>query len=256
VKDAPNALTSAETAAAIALIARRELAAYFDSSIAYVYTIGFVVLANSIFMNDFFLTGTADMTAFFDLLPQLLAIFLPAVTMRLWAEERKHRTIELLLTLPIWPREAVAGKYVAALALYALFLAGSLPIVVMLLVLGDPDAGLIASGYMGVFLLGAQLIAAGMFFSALSSDQIVAFVTGSLAAFAFVLSGNDRVVEVLDGLAPSLAPGTVLYESVSVMPHFDAFVRGSVQLPSVLYFCGMSAIFLWMTALVLRQDRT
>ena len=251
-----GALSPSEAVAAAALIARRELGAYFDSSIAYVYTVGFVLLANSIFMNDFFLTGIADMTGFFDRLPQLLAIFLPAVTMRLWAEERKHRTIELLLTLPIGTREAVVGKYVAALGLYALFLAGSLPIVLMLFVLGDPDGGLIASGYIGAFLLGAQLIAAGMFFSALSSDQIVAFVTGSLAAFAFVLSGNDRVVQVLDGLWPSLGPGTVLYESVSVMPHFDAFVRGSVQLPSVLYFCGMSAAFLWVTALVLRQDRT
>ncbi len=255
MKDA-RVLTSVEAAAAIALIARRELAAYFDSNIAYVYTIGFVVLANSIFMNDFFLTGTADMTAFFDLLPRLLAIFLPAVTMRLWAEERRHRTIEFLLTLPICPREAVAGKYLAALGLYALFLAGSFPIVVMLFAIGDPDPGLIASGYMGAFLLGAQLIAAGMLFSALSSDQIVAFVTGSLAAFAFVLSGHDRVVEVLDGLAPRLGPGTVLRESVSVLPHFEALVRGPVQLSSLLYFCGLNPVLLWMTALVMRQERT
>jgi len=255
MKDA-NALGGGEALVAAGLIARRELAASFDSSIAYVYTIGFVVLANSIFMNEFFLTGTADMTAFFDRLPLLLAIFLPAVTMRLWAEEKKHRTIELLLTFPIGPREAVAGKYAAALGLYALFLAGSLPIVVMLFVLGKPDGGLIASGYLGALLLGAQLIASGMFFSGLARDQIVAFVTSSLAAFAFVLSGNDRVVEVLDGLWPSLAPGTILCESVSVRPHFDAFVRGSIQLPSLVYFCGMSAVFLWMTALVLRQDRT
>jgi len=163
----PNALSSRESAAAVFAIARRELAATFDSAIAYVYAIGFVVLANSIFMNAFFLAGTADMTAFFDRLPLLLAVFLPAVTMRLWAEERRQRTIELLLTLPIRPREAVAGKYVAALALYALFLAGSLPIVVMLFALGDPDGGLILGGYMGAFLLGAQLLAVGMFLSAL-----------------------------------------------------------------------------------------
>jgi len=251
-----DALGGGEALAAARLIARREIAAYFDSNIAYVYTVGFVVLANSIFMNDFFLTGTADMTAFFDRLPLLLAIFLPAVTMRLWAEEKKHRTIELLLTFPIGPREAVAGKYAAALLLYALFLAGSLPIVVMLFVLGRPDGGLIASGYAGALLLGAQFIASGMFFSALARDQIVAFVTSSLAAFALVLSGNDRVVEVLDGLWPSVAPGTILDESVSAMPHFDAFVRGSIQLPSLVYFGGTSAVFLWMTALVLRQDRT
>jgi ABC-2 type transport system permease protein len=207
------------------------------------------------FMNDFFLTGTADMTPFFDQLPLLLAVFIPAVTMRLWAEERKHRTIELLLTFPITSREAVAGKYVAALSLYALFLLGSLPIVVMLYVLGDPDGGVIASGYIGLLLLGAQLIAAGMFFSALSRDQIVAFVTASLCTFAFVLSGNDRVVEILDGMAPSLATGTVLRDALSIMPHFDAFVRGAIEVSSVLYFGGMSVAFLWMTTLVLTQDR-
>jgi ABC-2 type transport system permease protein len=252
----PNRLSPREAAGAAVLITRHEVATYFDSNIAYVYTIGFVVLANSMFMNDFFLTGTADLTPFFDLLPLLLAVFIPAVTMRLWAEERKHRTIELLLTFPITPREAVVGKYFAAVSLYGLFLVGSLPLVVMLYALGDPDGGLIASGYLGLVLLGAQLIAAGMFFSALSRDQIVAFVAASLCAFAFVLSGNERVVEVLDGMAPTLAAGTVIRDALSIAPHFDAFVRGAIELSSVLYFCGMSVAFLWMTTIVLARDRT
>ena len=251
-----NALSFRELIRGVRLIAAREIGAYFDSSIAYVYTIAFVVLANSIFMNEFFLTGTVDMTGFFDLLPLLLAFFLPAITMRLWAEERRHRTIELLLTLPIRPAQAILGKYIAAMALYALFLVGSLPIVVMLFVLGDPDPGLILCGYLGLMFLGGQFLASGMFLSALSSDQIVAFVTSTLLGFFLVLTGNDKVVAVLDGLAPSVAPGTMLYESVSVMPHHDAFVRGVVELSSVLYFSLMSAIFLWMTALVLRRIRT
>lgn len=251
-----DSLSGREAVAAIRLIARRELGAYFDSWIAYVYTIGFVVLANSIFMNEFFLAGTADMMPFFERLPLLLAVFLPAVTMRLWAEERKHRTIELLLTFPITPREAVAGKYLAAVALYGLFLIGSVPVVVMLLALGDPDTGLIAGGYLGSLLLGAQLIAIGMLFSALSSDQIVAFVATSLCGFALVLSGNDRAVEVLDGMLPALAVGTVLRDSISIVPHFEAFVRGAIELPAVVYFCGMSLVFLWMTTLVLTWNRT
>ena len=252
----PDRLSARETADAVALIAWREVAAYFDSNIAYVYTIGFVVLANSMFMNDFFLTGTVDMTPFFDRLPLLLTVFIPAVTMRLWAEEWKHRTIELLLTFPITPREAVAGKYLAAVGLYMLFLVGSLPIVVMLYVLGNPDGGLIVSGYLGVLLVGAQLIAAGMFFSALSRDQIVAFVAASVCTFAFVLSGNDRVVEVVDGMAPSLAVGTAVRDTVSIAPQLDAFVRGAIEFSSVLYFVGFSAAFLWMTTLVLTQERT
>jgi ABC-2 type transport system permease protein len=251
-----NALSVRETFSGVWLIAGRELGAYFDSSIAYVYSIAFVVLANSIFMNEFFLTGTVDMTGFFDLLPLLLAVFLPAITMRLWAEERRQRTIELLLTLPIRPLQAILGKYLAALALYGLFLVGSLPIVVMLFALGDPDPGLILSGYLGLIFLGALFLASGTFLSALSGDQIVAFVTSTLLCFFLVLSGNDKVVAVLDGLAPSLWLGTRLYESISVSPHFDGFVRGVVEFHSVVYFLAMSAVFLWATSLVLKLNRT
>jgi ABC-2 type transport system permease protein len=251
-----NSLTFGETVSGVRLLAARELGAYFDSSIAYVYTIAFVVLCNSIFMNEFFLTGTVDMTSFFELLPLLLAFFLPAITMRLWAEEKKQRTIELLLTLPIRPAQAILGKYLAALGLYGLFLLGSLPIVFMLFVLGKPDGGLILSGYLGLLFLGAQFLAMGMFLSALSGDQIVAFVTTTLAGFFLVLTGNDKVVAVLDGLAPSFGPGTLLRDSVSVAPHYEAFLRGVVEFQSVLYFSAMSALFLWTTALVLKQNRT
>jgi ABC-type transport system involved in multi-copper enzyme maturation permease subunit len=243
-------------AAGVRVVAGRELAAYFDSSIAYVYTAAFTVLASSIFMNEFFLTGTVDMSGFFDLLPLLLCFFLPAVTMRLWAEERRQRTIELLLTLPITPLQAVVGKYLAALGLFSLFLVGSLPIPIMLAVLGDPDLGLIASGYLGLGLFGALFLALGMLLSALSADQIVAFVLSTLAGFAFVLSGNPSVVEVLDGLFPALGAGTFLAETISVLPHYDAFVRGVVQLSSLVYFGGLSALFLWVTALLLLKHRT
>ena len=237
------------------LIAKRELAAYFDSSIAYVYTIAFVVLTNSIFMNEFFLTGTVDMTGFFDLLPFLLAFFLPAITMRLWAEEKKQRTIEVLLTLPIRTIQAVIGKYLAALALFALFLLGSIPILVMLFTLGDPDPGLIASGYIGLLLFGSLFLAFGSFISALSSDQIVAFVLSTVFGFALVLFGNDQFVAVVDGIAPSLALGTLMLETISVMPHYDAFVRGALDLSSGLFFILFTGLFLWAGALVLERDR-
>lgn len=242
--------------AGVAVIAGRELGAAVDSKIAYVYTVAFVVLANSIFMNEFFLTGTVDMTGFFDLMPLLLPVFLPAVTMRLWAEERKQRTIEMLLTMPIRPMQAVLGKYVAALALYSLFLIGSLPIVVMLLALGDPDVGLIVSGYLGLMLFGALLLAVGQLLSALTADQIVAFVTTTAVAFLFVLTGDDRVVTVLDGLFPGIELGTRVYESFSIGPHYEAFVRGVVGLPALIYFGGLSALFLWINAQVLERFRT
>ena len=248
-------ITPGQFLAGVRVIARRELAAYFDSSIAYVYTAAFVILTNSIFMNEFFLTGTVDMTGFFELLPLLLCFFLPAITMRLWAEERRQRTIELLLTLPITSLQAVLAKYLAALGLFALFLAGSLPIVVMLVVLGDPDLGLILSGYIGLVCFGALFLALGSLLSALSADQIVAFVLSTVAGFLLVLTGNVAVVEVLDGLFPGLGLGSFLFESISVMPHYDAFVRGVVELDSVVYFGLLSALFLWATALLLERNR-
>ncbi len=237
------------------IIAGRELGAYFDSAIAYVYTIAFTVLANSIFMNEFFLAGTVDMTSFFDLMPLLLAFFLPAITMRLWAEERKSRTVELLLTLPVRALQPVLGKFLAAFGLYLLFLAGTLPIPIMLMVIGDPDVGLIASGYLGLILFGALFLSFGIFLSALTGDQIVAFVASTLVGFAFVLTGDDRVVAVLDGLFPALGLGTFLYEGLSVMPHYRAFVGGAVELSAIVYFLILSGLFLWFNAVVLERRR-
>lgn len=239
----------------VRVIARRELAAYFDSSIAYVYTMAFVVLANSSFMNDFFLTGTVDMTGFFEMLPMLLVAFVPAITMRLWAEERKTRTIELLLTLPIRPIQAVVGKYMAAMGLFSMFLVGSLPIPIMLLVLGEPDLGLIVSGYMGLLLLGGLFLSFGMLLSAFSSDQIVAFVVSVAVSAAFVLTGHDRVVAVIDGMFPAVNLGTLFYEHFSVMPHYEAFVRGVVSFSSLVYFGLLIAMFLWLNAVILERAR-
>ncbi len=237
------------------VIARREVAAYFDAKIAYVFAIAFVLLANSIFMNEFFLSGVVDMTGLFDLMPLLLPFFVPAITMRLWAEEKKSRTIELLLTLPVRPGAAVLGKFLAALFLFLLLVAGTLPIPAMLLALGSPDIGQIVGGYVGLVLLGSLFLSLGMFLSALTSDQITAFVTTTVVAFLFVLSGDDRVVAVLDGLFPRLQPGTLLYESFSVRPRYEEFVRGIVSASGLAYFGGLSIVFLWLNAHVLERHR-
>lgn len=238
------------------IVAGRELSAAFESGIAYVYTIAFAVLANSIFMNQFFLAGHVDMGPWFDAMPLLLAVFLPAVTMRSWAEEKRQRTIELLLTLPLRPAQAILGKLLAALGLFGVFALSSLPIVAMLVTLGEPDFGRIAGGYLGLALLGLLFLSFGQFLSAVSADQITAFVLTALLAFLLVLTGDERVVAVLDGLAPGLAVGTFVHDHVSVVPHYEAFARGVVALPSVLYFLGLSAAFLWLNALLLERTRS
>jgi ABC-type transport system involved in multi-copper enzyme maturation permease subunit len=255
VSDADR-MTPRQWIAGTHVLALREIGAALDSGIAVVAAIAFALLTNSVFMNEFFLTGRVDMSGYFELLPLVLAFFLPAITMRLWAEERRQRTLELLLTLPVVQSQAIAGKYVAALTIYALFLLGSLPIVVMLCWLGDPDLGLIAGGYAGLALFGALFLAFGMFLSALSGDQIVAFVTSTLLGFAFVLTGDERVIAVFDGLAPKLAIGTFLADGFSALPHFESCARGVVTLASLTYFASASALFLWLNALALRLVRT
>jgi len=244
-----------EGARAVRLVAAREIGSSLDSWIAPIAAIAFTLLANSIFMNGFFLSGKLDLTPYFDLLPLLFAFFLPAISMRLWAEEKKHRTVEFLLTLPIRPFQAVLGKYLAALFLFGLFLFGSAPLPILLEALGEPDRGLFVSGYLGAFLLGGFLLALGSLCSALSRDQIVAFVTSTLAGFFLVLSGDERVVAVLDGLFPSLALGTFIATNVSALTPYRALERGLVELSSILYFVGLSGVALWVSSLFLERSR-
>ena len=240
----------------VGVVLGRELGAFFDSAIAYVYTIAALLLATSLFMNEFFLTGKLDMTPFFDLLAPLSVALLPAITMRVWAEERKHRTFELWATLPLRSGQVVVGKFLAAFALYLVFLVGTLPIVVMLEALGEPDPGLIASGYLGAALLGALLLAVGCLLSSLTSDQIVAFLLAALAGFVLIASGHPRVVAVLDGLAPELGAGRFLADHVAALPHYERFARGLVAASSLVYFVGLSAVALWLNALVVERHRS
>ncbi len=236
----------------VRVVFARETGAYFDSSIAYVYACVFLVLAHSIFMNSFFLENVLELGEHFRMLPFLLALFIPAITMRSWAEERSQGTFELIMTLPLRSFEIVLGKYLAALVFFVAVTAGSFPLVLMLLWLGKPDLGLIAASYAGALLLGAFFLALGLFISGLTREQIVAFVLSTFACALLVLSGQDRVVEVLDGLLPAWQVGTWLYDSVSVLPHYDSFLRGVISLADVSYFAIMSALFLVMNEITLK----
>lgn len=228
----------------VRVVLGRELGAYFDSAIAYVYAAAFLLLSGSVFMNAFFLEGLVDMSEWFRNLPWLLVVFVPAITMRTWSEEHAQGTFELLMTLPMRAGAVVLGKFLAAGAFYLVVLAGSLPIVGMLLWLGQPDLGSILASYLGAALLGGFFLAFGMLVSGLTRDQIVAFAVASFASALFVLTGHERVVEVLDGLAPELQAGTWLYESVSVLPRYESFCRGLVSAGDLGFFLLFGALFL------------
>lgn len=234
----------------------RELAASFDSAVAYVATIAGLLVVTSAFMNEFFLTGKLDMTPFFDELALVLVLFVPALAMRTWSEDLATRTFELWMTLPLSGAQIVLGKYLAALALYVLFLAGTLPIVLMLAALGEPDLGRIAAGYTGAFLLGGLLLAIGQFVSGLTGDQIVAFLASSAASFLFVFSGHPRAVAVIDGLAPRWLPGSWIADNLSALPHYQGFVRGTLALPSIFFFVLLAAAFLAWNTWVVEKNRT
>ncbi|MFA5160148.1 MAG: ABC transporter permease subunit, partial [Candidatus Omnitrophota bacterium] len=158
------------------IILNRELVAYFNSPIAYIFMIIFTLLNGGLFMTQFFLVGRVDMRAFFYTLPFFLSVFLPAVSMRLWAEEKRGNTQELLLTFPMQPHELVLGKFFASFLFYLITLACTFPIPVMLAALGRPDTGAILSGYIGAAFLGGFFLAIGTLVSGFYRDQIVAFI--------------------------------------------------------------------------------
>ena len=220
-----------------------------------VHSAVFLVLASSIFMNEFFLVSRLDMAPYFQTLPLLLVLFGPAITMRSWAEEYAHGTAELILTLPLRPFWVVLGKYLAALCFYLVVLAGSSPIVVMLAWLGSPDLGRIAASYVGGACLGAFFLSLGLFVSSLTREQIVAFVLSSFFCALLVLSGHASVVRVLDGLRPEWQLGTWLSSSVSVLPRYEPFVEGLIRVSDLIYFALATLFFLVMNELTLRGRR-
>lgn len=230
----------------------RELSAYFNSAIAYIFIIVFVMLSGGLFMTNFFLLGTADMRAFFDLLPLILCVFIPALTMRLWAEDRKGNTFELLLTFPMPSWKLVLGKFFAAFSFYILALAGTLFIPVMVLSMGKPDLGPIIGGDIGGILLGAFFISIGLFISGLCVDQIAAFIIAMMVAFFFFLIGWEAVASTIDGWVSGA--GSFLSMALSASGRFSSFSKGVLDLRDLTYFLIMIVMFLVLNALSI-EDR-
>ena len=189
-------------------IAKRELDAYFNSAIAYIFTIVFVLMAVGLYISDFFLAGRADMRTLFNLLPIILCAFLPALTMRLWAEDRRGNTLELLLTFPMKTHELVMGKYLASFIFYSFSLLTTITIPIMLAFLGKPDFGPMIGSYLGCILFGSFFLALGIFISGICRDQIVAFISTLVICFLFVLVGTEFFATLLDGWFPRLGLGT------------------------------------------------
>lgn len=230
-------------------IFKREFAAYFNSPIAYVYIIVFLLITSGLYMSTFFLMERADMRSYFAMMPLVLAVFIPAITMRLWAEERNLGTLSLLLSLPMKSVMLVLAKFAAALAFYLISLACTGTIPVLLALVGNPDWGAVITGYIGTGLVGCLFLAVGIFISALFKDQIVAFILSIMACLATALLGNDFVAAFIDGWVAGL--GQVLQKGLGASYHFAAFERGLIDSSDVIYFLSFTAALLILNGFTL-----
>ena len=232
------------------IVARRELAGYFATPVAYVFIVIFLILAGALTftLGGFFARGQADLSPFFTFVPWLFLFLVPALTMRLWAEERRLGTIELLLTLPLPQWQAVVGKFLAAWAFCAIALALTFPLVLTVNYLGNPDNGVIAAGYAGCLLVAGAFLAVGAATSAMTKNQVVAFVLAVAVCFVFTVAGSPVITEFLSQRLPVLAE---VARGLSITERFNSLVRGVIALRDVVFFASFMGFFLFANAVVI-----
>ena len=246
-------ITSAQN---ITAILKRELNAYFGAPVAYVFIVIFLVLIGffTFKVSNFFEIGQADLRGFFGWHPWVYLFLIPAVTMRLWAEERRLGTIELLLTFPVSIAQVIVGKFLAAWIFISISLALTFPMVLTVVYLGDPDVGAIVCAYVGSWLLSGAFLSIGSLTSALSRSQVVSFILAVVICLFFILSGFPPVTETLSGWAPRWA--VLLVAQLSFLTHFSAIQRGVLDLRDLLYFGSVVVFMLFANGVVLHNRRT
>lgn len=232
-------------------IFKRELRAYFATPLAYVFIVIFLALSGvfTFYLGNFYGRGQADLQSFFGFHPWLYLLLVPAIAMRLWAEERKSGTIELLLTLPVTMWQAVLGKFLAAWAFVGIALALTFPMWITVNYLGDPDNGVILAGYLGSLLMAGGYLAIGACVSAATKNQVIAFIAALVICLAFTLAGFPLVLDAFSAWAPT---GLVeLVSSLSFLSHFQAISKGVLALSDLLYFLVMIGAWLLAGAIVI-----
>jgi ABC-2 type transport system permease protein len=231
-------------------ISKRELRAYFTTPLAYVFIVIFLALngVTAFYFGGLFDRGQADMQPLFGFLPWLYLFLIPAIAMRLWAEERKAGTLELLMTLPVSTFNAVFGKFLAAWIFAGIALALTFPVWITVNYLGDPDNGVIIASYLGGFLMAGSYLAIGGFVSSMTRNQVIAFVIGAAVIFLFMMSGLELVQSAFRGWAPDLVVDLV--RSFSFLVHYDAIIRGVIDIRDMIFFISIIGVFLFATMVV------
>jgi ABC-2 type transport system permease protein len=230
---------------------KRELRSYFTTPVAYVFIVIFLLLAGSFtfYIGSFYERGQADLEPFFTFHPWLYLFLVPAVSMRLWAEERKSGTIELLLTLPITMWQAVLGKFLAAWAFIGIALALTFPLWMTVNYLGDPDNGVIITSYLGSLLMAGAFLAIGACISAATRNQVIAFILTVVVCFLFLLAGYPLVLDFFRALAPQVVVDAI--SGLSFLTHFSAISKGVLDLRDVVYFALTIGFWLYANAVVI-----
>lgn len=240
---------------AIWIIARRELAGYFTSPVAYVFLVIFLLLAGffTFTAGAFFERGEAGLGAFFGWHPWIYLVLVPAVGMRLWSEERRAGTIELLLTLPVTAWQAILGKFIASWLFLALALALTFPVVLTVNILGEPDNGAILGGYVGSLFLAGAYLAVTCMTSAMTRNQVVAFILSVVICLFLILSGFNPVTDLLVRWASPAFVDTVA--AFSVITHYDGFQKGVLDTRDFFFFLSVIGFALFATGVILRGHR-
>ncbi|MGI9274133.1 MAG: ABC transporter permease subunit [Endozoicomonas sp.] len=234
------------------IIFRRELGSYFATPLAYVFIVIFLMLTGvfTFYLGRFYELRQADLTPFFNFHPWLYLFLIPAISMRLWAEERKSGTLELLLTLPVTLKEAVMGKFLAAWVFSGIALSLTFPVWMTVNYLGEPDNGVILGGYIGSWLMAGGFLAIGSCMSAATQNQVIAFILTVVVCFLFVVAGFPMVLDVFKAWSPQWVVDAVA--ALSFLTHFDAISKGVLDLRDILYFLIM--ILAWLTATAVTID--
>jgi ABC-2 type transport system permease protein len=224
----------------ILAIFKKEFKSYFISPIAYVFITVYLAVSNFLFFQSFFLINQADMRGYFQLLPWIFLFFVPAITMRSWSEEKKVRTLELLLTWPVSDIQVVAGKFLAAFGFLLVVILFSLTIPITIILIGKPDIGPMVGGYIGALLMGGAYIAIGMWVSSYTENQIIAFILGVVGTFVLFIIGNPFFTMA----APQVFIPLLSY--LGLANHFDSIERGVIDSRDIIYYCSVIGFFLFL----------
>jgi len=239
----------------ISILFRREFSSFFATPVAYVFIGIFLILSGvfTFFVGGFYERGQADLLPFFNFHPWLYLFLVPAISMRSWSEERKSGTIELLMTLPISSWQAMLAKHLAAWSVLGLSLLLTFPLWLTVNYLGNPDNGIIVAAYVGSWLMAGAFLSIGMCMSAITKNQVIAFILSLVVCFLFVVSGSNIVLDAFKSWAPSMVIDVVA--SFSFLTHFEAMAKGVIALNDLIYFLIVTGCWLFAGLVIIEQKK-